>query len=99
MTKTELVDVIWEKIPINRRSKLQKRWVKFIIDEVFETIKEASILGEAVSIHKFGKFTVSPLRGRRIFSKYAGGYTKSRDTLRIKFKPGSYWKKLLDRSM
>lgn len=99
MTKSEMVDIIWEQIPINRRSKLQKKWVKFIVDKVFETIQEASVLGEAVNILNFGKFTVSPVQGRRIYSKYAGGYTRSRDYLRVKFRPGSYWKRLLDRSM
>ena len=99
MTKSELVDVIWEQIPINRRSKLQKVWVKFIVDKVFETIQEASVLGEAVNIQNFGKFTVSPVRGHRIYSKYAGGYTTCRDHLRIRFKPGSYWRRLLERSL
>lgn len=99
MTKSELVDIIWEQIPINRRSKLQKKWVKFVVGKVFETIQEASVLGETVTIREFGKFTVSPVRSRRIYSKYAGGYTTSREFLRVRFKPGSYWKRLLDRSM
>lgn len=95
MTKTEMVEVIWEEIPMFYRSKMQKRWVKKIVDRVFEIIIEASVVGETVSIKKFGSFTVSPWGGRRIFSKYAGGWTKTKDTYRVRFKPGTYWKGLL----
>ena len=99
MTKTELIEKIWNDIPVHRRDKLQRVWVKYIIDEVFNNIVECAMKGEPVSIYKFGKFIPCVTPGKHLYNPYLDDYIDTDEKLKIKFIPGSSLLELLQRSM
>ncbi|MGA1845728.1 integration host factor subunit beta [Deferribacter abyssi] len=53
MTKSQLIEKISEKYP-----KLTKKQIEFIVNGVFNTIKEALKEGEPVEIRGFGSFKI-----------------------------------------
>ena len=59
MTKTDLVEVIYERVGLSRREAAQA------VDSVLEIIKESLCQGEKVKISGFGSFVVNRKRARR----------------------------------
>jgi integration host factor subunit alpha len=59
MTKTDLVDRIYERAGLSRREAAQA------VDSVLEIIKDSLCRGEKVKISGFGSFVVNPKRARR----------------------------------
>jgi integration host factor subunit alpha len=59
MTKADLVEIIFEKVG------LSKKEAQDIVENLFDTIKEAFAEGESVKISGFGTFNVRQKRSRR----------------------------------
>jgi integration host factor subunit alpha len=59
MTKTDLVEVIYERVGLSRREADQA------VDTVLEIIKDSLCRGEKVKISGFGSFVVNRKRARR----------------------------------
>jgi integration host factor subunit alpha len=59
MTKTDLVEVIYERVGLSRREAAEA------VDSVLEIIKDSLCRGEKVKISGFGSFVVSQRRARR----------------------------------
>ena len=59
MTKTDLVEVIYERVGLSRREAAEA------VDSVLEIIKDSLRRGEKVKISGFGNFVVSLKRARR----------------------------------
>ncbi|MBV8358074.1 MAG: integration host factor subunit alpha [Deltaproteobacteria bacterium] len=59
MTKTDLVEVIYERVGLSRREAAEA------VDSVLEIIKDSLRRGEKVKISGFGSFVVSQKRARR----------------------------------
>ena len=59
MTKTDLVDRIYERAGLSRREAAQA------VDSVLEIVKDSLCRGEKVKISGFGSFVVNPKRARR----------------------------------
>ena len=99
MTKSELIDKIWEDIPLHRRGKFQKQWVRFVVEEVFDNIKECALIGEPVSIHRFGKFIPRRIPPKRIWNPGTMSYQMSEAKLKLRFKTGTVFKELLQKEV
>ena len=59
MTKTDLVEVIYERVGLSRREAVKA------LDTVLEIIKDSLRRGEKVKISGFGSFVVNRKRARR----------------------------------
>ncbi len=59
MTKSDLVEVIYERVGLSRKEAAQA------VDNVLEIIKDTLRRGEKVKISGFGTFVVSRKRARR----------------------------------
>lgn len=59
MTKTDLVEVIYERVGFSRREAVTA------VDTVLEIIKDSLCRGEKVKISGFGSFVVNRKRARR----------------------------------
>jgi nucleoid DNA-binding protein len=71
------------------------KWTKNIVESVFNVIIDAILVAEPVNIKNFGTFSIRLRKGRKLYSRYAGGYKFSKDTWQVKFKAGTRWKKSL----
>lgn len=60
MTKSELI----AQIAAGYHPEMTKKQVEFIINNVFDAMKEALINGEKVEIRRFGSFTVRGKKAR-----------------------------------
>jgi len=59
MTKTDLVEVIYERVGLSRREAAE------MVDSVLEIIKDSLRRGEKVKISGFGSFVVNQKHARR----------------------------------
>jgi integration host factor subunit alpha len=59
MTKTDLVEVIYERVGLSRKDAAEA------VDTVLEIIKESLCRGDRVKISGFGSFVVNQKRARR----------------------------------
>jgi integration host factor subunit alpha len=59
MTKTDLVEVIYERVGLSRKETAEA------VDRVLEIIKDSLCRGEKVKISGFGSFVVNHKRARR----------------------------------
>jgi integration host factor subunit alpha len=59
MTKTDVVEVIYERVGLSRREAAE------VVDSVLEIIKDSLHRGEKVKISGFGSFVVNRKRARR----------------------------------
>ena len=59
MTKTDLVEVVYERVGLSRREAVKA------LDIVLEIIKDSLCRGEKVKISGFGSFVVNRKRARR----------------------------------
>lgn len=59
MTKADIVEIVFEKVGFSKKD------VGFVIEEIFEVIKNTLEQGEKVKISGFGNFTIRQKRARR----------------------------------
>ena len=59
MTKADIVEIVFEKVGFSKKD------VGFVIEEIFEVIKNTLEQGEKVKISGFGNFTTRQKRARR----------------------------------
>ncbi|BAI80884.1 integration host factor, beta subunit [Deferribacter desulfuricans SSM1] len=81
MTKSQLIEIITEKYP-----KLTKKQIEFIVNGVFNTIKEALKNGEPVEIRGFGSFKIRQKEAK------VGRNPKTGETVQIPAKKVPYFK-------
>ena len=62
MNKTEFLTEVYEK------TKLTKRDCKLCLDAIIEVIKDALKNGDSVTLSNFGKFKVSNVKSKQMYS-------------------------------
>lgn len=87
MTKREIVLKIYQK------SKIKQVVIKEIVQEIFETIREALIKGERVEIRNFGVFKIKKRGGKVGRNIKTGEVVPIRERRVVVFKPGLLMKK------
>ena len=75
MTKSELVDFLWEKRPDMSRSR-----IKTIVDLLFQSLFDAIVRQERIEIRGFGSFSI------RKYKSYEGRNPKTAETIPVKSK-------------
>lgn len=59
MTKADIVEIVFEKVGFSKKD------VSYVIEEIFEAIKNALESDDKVKISGFGNFTIRQKRARR----------------------------------
>jgi hypothetical protein len=99
MTGRELEDAVLASLPPYYRAKLGKparHIVRFILRSAYDTIMEATCLGEPVSIRDFAIITPYEHTGHKVFCNLTQEYKKSRDHIRVKLRISKIWKQALN---
>ncbi|MBA2849343.1 integration host factor subunit alpha [Thermosulfuriphilus ammonigenes] len=90
VTKKELAQHLHDNLGFSVRSMSR------VVDEVFELIKEALIIGEPVKIVRFGTFEPYERRGRRGVSPRSGEAIEIPDQKTVVFRPSPTLRKNLN---
>lgn len=59
MTKADIVEIVFEKVGFSKKD------VSSVVEQIFESIKDALENGDKVKISGFGNFTIRQKRARR----------------------------------
>jgi len=85
--------VDWNKGLVRRiaaRSGVDRDVVRVVFKATFEEISRSLVLGRAVGIRCFGKFTPVRRRGRRMRSNLDGNVVEMPDRFVVRYKPSDY---------
>jgi len=97
VTKKELVDEVFNRLPIFWRTRIGKKRVKLIIELCFDTIIETTASGEPVKILNFAKFETRERRSHTVYCPVIGEHRKAKEHLRVIMKPSRVWRDMLQR--
>lgn len=95
MNRTELITEVYRALPAKLQKKISHPTVKAVIDETFDTIMTATLMGDPVIVKNFGTFDPT-LRPPHMSYGGKGRERKlSRPYIRILFRSSKAWRRAL----
>ena len=98
MTRAELVQEIFDRLPPYYKTKLPKTLINMVIDNMFEVIMEQLMIGVPVHIRKFGRFDPFVRSNGKHWDYKLGEVKDVRPYLIVYFRLSRKWK-LISRKM
>ena len=83
MNKNDLVEALAEE------HELTKTFARDLVESVFQTITDAALKGEEVSIFGFGRFRVAERAARKGRNPQTGEAVRIKKSTAAKFRPGA----------
>lgn len=95
MNRTELTTEVYQALPAKLQKKVPYTTVKTVIDETFDTIMTATLMGDPVVIKNFGTFDPTLRPPHMSYGGKGKPRKLSRPYIRILFRSSRAWRRAL----
>lgn len=95
MNRSELITEVYKTLPEKLQKKCPRPTVKAVIDEAFDTIMTATLMGEPVVIKNFGTFDPTLIPPHMSYGGKGKERKLSRPYIRIMFRSSKAWRRAL----
>jgi nucleoid DNA-binding protein len=95
MTGAEVIDEVYQRLPVFWRTKIGRARVKMIIHLLYEVIIEATASGESVRIREFARFEARERKSQRVYCPIIGEHRKAKEHLRVVTTSAKKWRRAL----